>query len=138
MSTLPGKTITRVKLAEDRKAIKFVLQDGGSVVAKTDGECCSNSWIEHVSLPAGGFPATVLSEEEVDMPNVPNDNPYGDVTRRYGFKLVTDKGYFELEFRNESNGYYGGNLSWPEDYFYGGVFGQNVSNEVWRSLAGDI
>ena len=137
MSTLPGKTITRVELAEDHKAIKFVLQDGESVVAKTDGDCCSNSWIEHVSLPAGGFPATVLSEEEVEMPNVP-DNPYGDVTRRYGFKLVTDKGYFELEFRNESNGYYGGNLSWPEDYFYGGVFGQNVSNEVWRPLTGDI
>lgn len=35
----------------------------------------------------------------------------------------------------ESNGYYGGNLVWPDaddsPYYYGGVFGQNVSNNQW-------
>ena len=53
-------------------------------------------------------------------------------------KIATEKGSCLLDYRNESNGYYGGILEWPPEkasYFYGGVYGQNVSNEVWRQIA---
>ena len=56
----------------------------------------------------------------------------------YGVKITTDKGHIVIDYRNASNGYYGGNLSWPDDsYFYGGVHGQNESNEEWVDIEGD-
>jgi hypothetical protein len=43
-----------------------------------------------------------------------------------------------IDYRNESNGYYGGELCWPDDHFYGGVHGQNVSTEQWVDVTEDI
>lgn len=37
---------------------------------------------------------------------------YCDVLKLYSEKLTTAKGIFELEFRNDSNGYYGGWLAY--------------------------
>lgn len=52
----------------------------------------------------------------------------------YGCKITTGKGYALIDYRNSSNGYYGGSLSWPDDHHYGGVSGQNNSNEEWRRI----
>ena len=133
--SMVGKTVTAVHLAEDKKAIKFDLADGSSVVAKTDGDCCSNSWIEHIENPEFLIGSPVLSVADVPMPEPAQPDEYG-LVRSYGCQITTAKGQVLLEYRNESNGYYGGNLSWPwDDYFYGGVHGQNVSNEDWRQIA---
>ncbi|HWX31234.1 MAG TPA: hypothetical protein VNZ53_27820 [Steroidobacteraceae bacterium] len=133
--SLVGKTIVAVFLTEDGGEIRFDLSDGTSVVARADGDCCSHSWIEAVEMPALGLPATVISSEPLDLdkPDVTNDDY--ECLRFYGHKIVTDRGEIVIDYRNSSNGYYGGNLSWPEDdYFYGGVFGQNISNGKWRQL----
>jgi len=128
---LINKTLTKIELASDKKAIRFTV-DGETVVAKCDGDCCSSTWIESVELPAGGLPATITAVVNLDLPSQDND---GDLIQFYGLKLITNKGEIVLDYRNESNGYYGGNLSWPDDtYFYGGVFGQNISTEEWETL----
>jgi hypothetical protein len=133
--TLVGKVITAVHIAEDKMAIKFDLADGESIVAKTDGDCCSHSWIEHIENPEFLIGSPILFAEDVPMPDVVQSDDDGRVAS-YGFKLRTAKGDVLLEYRNESNGYYGGNLHWPWDsYYYGGVFGQNVSKEDWRQIA---
>lgn len=133
---LVGKTIQKVRIADDKKAILFVCDDGEHI-AKTDGDCCSDTWIEHVELPVQGFPCKVLSVEELHLPE-DQEMDY-EVIQFYGLKLLTDKGEFLLDYRNSSNGYYGGNLSWPDDsYFYGGVYGQNVSTENWIDIKEDI
>ncbi len=124
---LINKTITAIELASDKKAIRFHLGEE-TIVAKTDGDCCSETWIEHVEMPAGGLPATVSAIDELDMPGGTNE------LALYGLKITTDKGEIILDYRNESNGYYGGNLSWPDESFYGGVFGQNVSTEEYQPL----
>lgn len=129
---LLGRTIQGIKIAEDKKAILFVT-DGGDIVARTDGDCCSSTWIEHIELPAMGFPAKVSSAEDLDMPDLGQPGEY-EVIAYYGFKITTDKGVIVIDYRNESNGYYGGNLSWPGEYFYGGVYGQNVSEEQWKDV----
>ncbi len=60
----------------------------------------------------------------------------GGETKYYGCKITTDKGHIIIDYRNESNGYYGGDIVWPDDRsFYGGVFGQNVSDEKWKDIA---
>lgn len=126
-SILVGKTLTQVELATDKKAIRFTV-DGETVVALCDGDCCSDTWIESVEMPAGGLPALILEATDLDLPSQPNGY---ELIQCYGLKLTTDKGDLVLDYRNESNGYYGGNLSWPGEYHYGGVYGQNESKEEW-------
>ena len=126
---LIGKTLTNVELASDKKAIRFTV-DGETVVAKCDGDCCSSTWIESLEMPAGGLPAKILEVADLDLPSQESDY---ELIQFYGLKLTTDKGDLVLDYRNESNGYYGGNLSWPGEYHYGGVHGQNDSTEQWEA-----
>ena len=135
---LVGKIIKAVKIASDKMAILFVTDDG-KVVARCDADCCSSTWIEHVELPAAGFPAKVIRVDDLDMPDLgkPAD---ADVIDYYGCKITTDRGELIIDYRNESNGYYGGNLVWPDedDSFYGGVHGQNISTEEWQDITEDF
>ena len=130
---LQNKTITGIEIAADQKAMRFLVVGGEPIIAKADGDCCSSTWIEHVELPALGFPATVLSVEDIPLPGSVDDDANYECLAVYGLKISTDKGDIVIDYRNSSNGYYGGDLSWPDDYFYGGVYGQNVSNEEWRT-----
>jgi hypothetical protein len=132
---LVGKTIKEVFLASDSKAMKFVT-DEGDIIAKADGDCCSDSWVESVDDPTVLIDATVLEVEDTSMPDLGSPGEYDGVIAYYGCKITTTKGRAVIDYRNSSNGYYGGNLSWPDDkYFYGGVHGQNISNEDWKPLS---
>lgn len=133
---LIGKTIQGIKIAADKKALLFVT-DGGDIIARADGDCCSSTWIEHMELPAMGLPAKVSAVDDLDMPDLGSPNEY-EVIAYYGCKITTDKGVIVIDYRNESNGYYGGYLLWPDDYFYGGVHNQNVSDEHWQDVTRDI
>lgn len=135
-NVLIGKTITELKIAEDKTALLFVT-DSGEIKVRCDADCCSFTWIEHIETPALGFPAKVLSAENIEMPDL-GDMPECDVVSYYGFKITTDKGDLVIDYRNDSNGFYGGNLSWADCDFYGGVFGQNVSNENWQDVTADV
>lgn len=139
MSTcLVGKTITAVKIAADKEALLFSTTDG-DVVCKVYGECCSHTWIEDVELPALGFPAKVISMGDLKMPQTATPTKTGNYEEEmsyYGYKIVTDRGEIVIAYRNSSNGYYGGYIHWPDDgNYYGGVHGQNVSNEQWQEIA---
>lgn len=130
---LIGKIISEIKIAADKQAILFVTNQG-EIIANVDGDCCSVTWIEHIELPAMGFPAKVYYAENLNMPDLGSPNEY-DVITYYGFKITTDKGVIVIDYRNESNGYYGGDLVWPGEYFYGGVSGQNISDQQWRDIS---
>jgi hypothetical protein len=136
-NVLVGKTIASMMIAADRQALLFKMADDSEIVVNVDADCCSYTWVESVELPAFGFPAHVLSVEDLDMPEQPDSKFHtdADVLSFYGCKIATDKGDIVIDFRNDSNGYYGGNLSWPDDrYFYGGVYGQNVSKHEWQEI----
>lgn len=130
-AVLVGKTLSMVELAADKKAIRFTV-DGEPVIARCEGDCCSVTWIESVDMPAGGLPAKIIEAQDLEFPSQDRD---GDLIQFYGLKLITDKGDLVLDYRNESNGYYGGNLSWPGEHHYDGVFGQNESKEEWQPAA---
>ena len=125
---LIGKLLTDLLIAKDKKALKFVTTEG-DIIAKTEGECCSETWIEHVEMPALGFPCTVIAVEDVGECKE-EEWINGDDERIlfYGFKITTSSGDIVIDYRNSSNGYYGGSLIWPgDDYYYGGVYDQNDS-----------
>ena len=134
---LEDRTITGMSIAKDKQALLFST-DQGDIKVLCDGDCCSYTWVEHIELPALGFPAKVLSVEDLDMPDL-GGQPDCDVVAYYGCKISTDKGDIIIDYRNDSNGYYGGDLSWPtDDYFYGEVYKQNVSKEKWQEVTQDI
>jgi len=134
MHCLEGKTITQIELASDKKAIRFTVDADEWIIAKAFGDCCSDTWIEHIELPAAGLPAKVLSVVDLDLLGSTDD----DCLKVYGFKIATDKGDIIIDYRNESNGYCGGDLYWPGDYHSGGVYGQNNSTEEYAPLTGDV
>ena len=129
---LIGKLIEGIKIAEDKMALLF-LTDAGEFIARADAGCCSSTWIESVEIPFTEFPCRVLRIEDINMPYL-GPMPGCDVVAYYGFKIVTDKGDIIIDYRNDSNGYYGGNIEWPDGDFYGGVYGQNVSKCVWVDI----
>lgn len=133
---LLGRTLNKIRLAEDKTALLFVTKEG-DIKAKCDADCCSFTWVQHIEMPAHGLPAKVTSVEELEMPDL-GDMPDRDVVAYYGLKIVTDKGEIIIDYRNDSNGYYGGNLSWPDDYHYGGVYGQNESKCIWVDVESDL
>jgi len=131
---LIGKTVTDMKIAEDKKAILFITTEG-ELIVRADGDCCSSTWVENINTPPMGFPAKILTIENLDMPNKETKTEDCEVIAYYGCRITTDKGDIDIDYRNSSNGYYGGNLSFPgDDYFYGGVYSQNVSNNDWKDI----
>lgn len=136
-NVLVGKTLEGIKLTEDRKAILFVT-DSEEILAHCDADCCSETWVEHIELPALGFPATAMFTEKLELPGSDDNHPIHDCLQVYGLKISTDKGDIVIDYRNASNGYYGGWLEWDDEDFYGGVFGQNNSELSWVDVTEDI
>ena len=106
-----GCVITGLTQSYNGDSVTFAT-DKGDVTATCYGDCCSSTWIEHIDLPTRGFPAKVLSVENLDMPDL-GDMPGCDCVAYYGLKITTDNGDMIIDYRNDSNGYYGGSLEWP-------------------------
>ncbi len=87
--------------------------DQGDVNWVTDAGCCSNTWIEHVDLELC-VGKEVLSVDHEDLPaswyEANPGPPERDCLRTYGVVIKTTGGTGTIDFRNESNGYYGGSL----------------------------
>lgn len=113
---LIGSIIVGVVVSPNGESISLGLSDGKVVTATAYGDCCSHSWIENVDLPALGFPCTVTAVEDVDMPGEEYDADEHECLQFYGCRISTDKGDILIDYRNSSNGYYGGSLEWPEGY----------------------
>ena len=124
---LVGETIVEIEVSTDGHAIRFTLEGGKEIVARTEGDCCSHTWVNAIDPPALGFPAKVSETRNLDGRRE-GDGDFGDVIDFYGFEITTDKGVITVDYRNSNNGYYGGSLVWPGEDFYSGVFGQNESN----------
>lgn len=132
---LIGKCIVKVFLASDDLAIKLVTDTGEELIIRVGGDCCAQSFFQHVDLPTR-LPFVIKSTELYDLGQ--DNEEYGDVTDKYGCKIYTSTGVMDIECRTSHNGYYGGNIVLPskdgDDYFCGGVFGQNISSENWVEL----
>jgi hypothetical protein len=107
----------------------------GPIIGVCDADCCSETWIENVELPALGFPCRLITAEHLNMPE--GRDSEGDELQEYiqfyGIKLTTDKGEIIIEYRNASNGYYGGDLLWGDRHYYGGVNRQQIPSDEWIS-----
>lgn len=112
-AALIGKQIVAFALADDGADIRFDVKEGGPITLVAVGDCCSLTWIESLDAPTALL-GTVLDVEEIPMPdlgNIDGTRHQGvEVVDYYGLKITTDKGRCVIDYRNDSNGYYGGHL----------------------------
>jgi len=126
VNILEGKVLNGIKIAEDKLALLFQTTEGDFKVS-CQAECCSYTWVESIELPALGFPCLVHKVENLDMPDL-GDLEGCEVVAYYGCKISTNKGDIVIDYRNDSNGYYGGDLVWPGDFYDG------APDEDWRDV----
>lgn len=112
---LINKMITAVYLANDGTSIRFDIRgQEDPVFADAVGDCCSHTWIENVDGEEQLIGAVVAAVEDIPMPDLGSMSDDDDIIKYYGCKITTDKGYATIEYRNKSNGYYGGGLAWTD------------------------
>ena len=111
---LVGRVLNGIKISPDNCAISL-LTDVGVLYADAVGDCCSSSWIEHIEVPALGMPALIVAVEDLDMLDL-GDQDGHECMQYYGYKITTDSGDLVIDYRNSSNGYYGGWLQWQDEF----------------------
>lgn len=117
---MAGRQLASVSVSEDRDIVTFDFEDGWRVRYCAQAGCCSTSWIEHLELPpnlAGSELVGVIEGGEV----APWDGHLCGTCKHdhlevYNTRFVTDRGEtLTIEYRNDSNGYYGGWLELSDE-----------------------
>ena len=114
MAKLGGKRIVKHAISTDRtQLLLWTRGEEDPVVLTVTGDCCSASWIEGLDTPMN-LRGTVQRVEDREMPDlgcIPGQYKNTvDVVAYYGLLIVTDKGHCVVDYRNDSNGYYGGDI----------------------------
>ncbi len=110
-----GRKIVGIWTDGDKNDVAFAFDDGSMISASPEGDCCSHSWVEHVSGVRESIGEEVVSVDthpELATHKGVDDSDF-DCLALYGITLITSGGYrIDIDYRNESNGYYGGWLNW--------------------------
>ena len=109
---LAGKHLSAVEISDDKTLLVFRLDDGRTLTYTAEGDCCSQSWIEHLTVPSDIAGAEVTGWAEQDMGEKEEDY---ETIKVYQTSFLTAKGEIIVEYRNSSNGYYGGWLEGPSE-----------------------
>lgn len=111
LDILIGKKVLSIYGDKNSFAIET---DQGSYTFDAYGDCCSVSWFENISGIDNLVGHTVLSVRTDDLPSPESSEESYECIQAYGWTVTTDKGYFQIEMRNSSNGYYGGSIEVSE------------------------
>lgn len=104
---LVGKKLKSVTLNPSKDLLSVEMEDGATADYGVEGDCCSSSWIEHLTVPDDVAGATVVSVDEQTTDSFQKDYESIEV---YETRIRTNRGDVVMEYRNSSNGYYGGYL----------------------------
>ena len=118
MKELLDQKITNIYLSKGARSIIFKNDEGIYTKYLAEGDCFSDSWINDLVNPECLFGSTILKVEHINIDDVmdrkasvqPSEEELSEheCLQVYAIKFTTSKGYFDLVFRNSSNGYYGG------------------------------
>ena len=110
-----GRVVASVRVDStktEKDTFTMTFAEGDSLICGVEGDCCSNSWIEHMEAPKDLAGAVVLAvEESAVVSNTVEDDSDDALIQVYQTHFRTTRGDVSLEYRNSSNGYYGGNLT---------------------------
>lgn len=107
--------VESLSITDDHTKLALKLKDlDTEIVLEAYGGCCSRSWIEHISGIDALIDSEIYSVEDVYLADVPliglPSTENVDQVTYYATKIHTSKGVFQIDYRNDSNGYYGGSL----------------------------
>jgi len=112
IDSLVGKRILSIEIDGDNQWYIKIATDKGDVYIEAWGECCSESWFYHILGVDALIGHVVTDVKQVGMERpIEDDKVRQDYDILYCVNIKTDGGYADLEFRNSSNGYYGGWIS---------------------------
>lgn len=134
---LVGKTISAIWLTEDKDAIRFDIERSQPIVVLVEGDCCSSSWVEAIENPEAVVGMPVVDAHDLELERV-EEYKDGAYFQFYGFSISTIQGTCTIDYRNSSNGYYGGYLSWPDEPWPGMCYTEahkRDANGLWRKIA---
>lgn len=118
ISVLLGQTLASVEATEDE--VLFTTAEGRKYKLYHGQACCESVYIESIVGDLDnliGSPIT-LAEEAESIENPPDAKPetieYQDSFTWTFYKLATVKGYVDIRFYGESNGYYSESVYFKE------------------------
>lgn len=104
--SLEGKKILSVSINPSKDLLQFETNEG-IYCFRTVGDCCSESWIEHVNNLKALINQTIEDIDEIHKEDE-EDSYCDEYIRIYIYQFLTPLGIVEFEMRNKSNGFYGG------------------------------
>ncbi len=110
-NSLLGKVMKEVRV--DDGNITFVTADGEVYNMYHDQDCCEHVYVESVVGDVEdliGVPLLVAEESTGDTPEDSTADPSESYTWTF-YKLATIKGYVDIRWLGESNGYYSESVS---------------------------
>jgi hypothetical protein len=118
MRRMIGATVTKIEIDKGIEHFLRFTTDKGIFVYHADAECCSETWFYHLLGVDCLLNHKIVAVEDTE-PDDSNINDDGKSRQEwdeiYGIKITSDVGYMDIEFRNSSNGYYGGDLEYIEN-----------------------
>lgn len=116
-NALTGRILIGAQITDDRCDLHVTLDGGTLAIFGTEADCCSDTWIEHITIPELGGLITGITES-ADLPTwdgtEEGQQEEYDYLAVYHTVIRTTKGELIVEYRNSSNGYYGGQLTGPK------------------------
>lgn len=85
------------------------LADENYYVYDTSGDCCNDVWFHSMNGIKNLLGKKINDVEDMEWKNV--ESTKQECEEAISYRFNTDAGYFDLEMRNSSNGYYGGSCS---------------------------
>ena len=105
MDRLLGLVFTSIVCDADEDSIKFFQGDKLRFELKHEQDCCENVYIESIVGDLKDLEdSPILVSEESSSDG--GYSQYGDTSTWSFYKLATRKGYVDIRFYGESNGYY--------------------------------
>lgn len=112
MKELFGDSISYIYINDDKTIMVFLDLFGKLYAYHTYSDCCSDTWFDEIINPENLIREQVIGIEIMETKDIPvireNHERHHECIENYGYKLKTCKGYTEIIYRNDSNGYYGG------------------------------
>jgi hypothetical protein len=114
-SELKGKVVTKVEGEEGNSHLNFYTNDGHKYSMYHEQDCCESVYVESI---VGDLEDLVGEEILVAEESSAGENPIDAKVSEYQesftwtfYKLATRKGYVDIRWYGESNGYYSESVS---------------------------
>lgn len=104
---LVGKTPLAVLISSDKKYLRFIMSDQSVFTFEAEGDCCASAYFHEVENAEDIIGVQVVSVNVKSLPQMVSEDEIHTDTEFINFRTSVSE-TFNIEFRVDHNGYYGG------------------------------